>query len=265
MASLYAAGLTELLDDTGTVVYEMRVEVLEAGAATLGEFSDQHGSIGTRTLRVQVLDKETGHRFFLIPIGFSTTSWDGDNFNQTLFPDLYYFSFQASGTPLDTRIVSFCTTAYEKPTTATCFLGHGQQEWDDHVQKWSTFYYNSVVADGNTAGRRVWSSGGANVGGKVGGYAGGKIGGKVGGVVGGDVGGAVGGVVGGAVAGPVGAAVGEEVGHWAGQKVGRSLGRHYGKEIGHDAGTAVGGRIGPSDSPSYGHNGFGGEHGGGGY
>ena len=68
-SSPYTAGLTEMKDAAGKVKYEMRTEVLEAGAATLGEFTNQHGQVGTRTLRLQITEKESGDRFFLIPIG----------------------------------------------------------------------------------------------------------------------------------------------------------------------------------------------------
>ena len=69
------------------------------------------------------------------------------------------------------RTLSFCSTATDKPTTATCFLGHGQQEWDEHVQKWSNFYYESMLAEGKHYHheRRMWA-------GAAGGYVGGKAG-----------------------------------------------------------------------------------------
>ena len=43
---VYTAGLTEMKDADGKVQYEMRTEVLAAGAATLGEYSDRHGQVG---------------------------------------------------------------------------------------------------------------------------------------------------------------------------------------------------------------------------
>lgn len=239
-SSPYAAGLTEMKDASGNVKYEMRTEVLEAGAATLGEFTNQHGQVGTRTLRLQITEKESGDRFFLIPIGLSMTSFDKDEHNQTLYPDLFYFSFHKKGTSMKKRTLSFCSTAIDKPTTATCFLGHGQQEWDEHVQKWSNFYYESMLAEGKHYHheRRMWA-------GAVGGYVGGKAGGYAGGKIGGVVGGYAGEAAGAAIAGPVGAIVGEEIGHWAGEKIGSKIGSHYGSEVG----TAIG-----NDAGNYAEN-----------
>ena len=155
---------------------------------------------------------------------------------------MYYFSYQKAGTSLDQKILSFCTTANDKPSTATCFLGHGQKEWDEHVQKWSKMYYENMLAEGThshlQSDRKLYDWGDA--GSDAGGYVGGKVGGKVGGVIGGTVGGYVGGAIGGAVAGPVGGAIGEEVGHWAGAKVGSELGSKYGSEAGSNVGQSLG-------------------------
>jgi hypothetical protein len=266
----YAAGISHMMNGHGDVTHEIRLEVLESGAASLGEYADQYGQVGTRTIRVQVVDKSTNDRFYLIPIGLSLTSFDSDEHNQTLWPDLFYFSYLHHGQHQSKRIVTFCSTAAFTNGSAHCFLGKGQKEWEE-VIKFSTAYVSNMIASAQDDERRrlhwwnskssasaapvqhtKWHAPAQKVGGdegaKLGKYEGSKIGGKVGGEIGGKIGGAVGeaagGVVGGAVAGPVGASVGGEIGHWAGEKIGTKVGTDVGEKYGGEAGSAVGRKIG---------------------
>ena len=271
----YAAGVTHMMDEKGAVTHEMRLEVLESGAASLGEYSDNHGQVGSRTLRIMVDNKMSNDRFYLVPIGLSMTSFDGDDFNQTLWPDLFYFSYLHHEAKAEERVVTFCSTATFNNGSAHCFLGKGQKEWDHSVLPWAKAYLEGMVAAADSSSkedgaRRLhwWNSKssasaapvqhtkwhkpaekiggdvGAKIGNKEGSKMGGKIGGEIGGKVGGEVGEVAGTAVGGAVAGPVGAAVGGEVGHWAGKKIGKKVGEKVGKKYGGEAGTAVGRKIG---------------------
>ena len=262
----YAAGVTHMMNEAGEITHEMRLEVLEGGAATLGEFADENGQVGTKSLRVSVLIKKTMDRFYLIPIGLSMTP------NQTLWPDLFYFSFHKHGTLLSKRVVSFCSTAAYTNTSVQCFLGKGQTEWETSVAPWAVAYMEGMQASANenAQSRRLhwwnskssasaaptrhtkWHKPAEEAGAKAGGWAGNKEGSKIGGKIGGEIGGKIGGEVGevagtaagGAVAGPVGAAVGGEVGHWAGKKIGTKIGTKIGSKVGGEVGTKVGTKIG---------------------
>lgn len=252
----YAAGVTHMINAAGETTHEMRLEVLEGGAATLGEFADKNGQVGTKSVRLTVVDKKTMDRFYIIPIGVSMTP------NQTLWPDLFYFSFQKNGTALEERVVSFCSTAAFTDASVQCFLGKGQTEWEHTVAPWATAYVESMNHQALLDSRRLrwWnhkSSASAAPAqhtkwhaplARGGAYAGGKLGGKVGGEIGGKVGGAVGEVagegLGGFLAGPVGAAIGGEIGHWAGEKLGTYEGEKIGTAVGRKLGSAAGGWVG---------------------
>lgn len=245
------AGATHIYDKDGKLTHRQHIEVLQGGAATLGEFADRWGQVGPHTMRFCVHNEITGDKFYLVPIGLSM-AWLNPDHNQTITPDLFFFSFQAAGSELKDRVTSFCTTAaHPSIDLGKCFLGRGQEEWDNHVLPWAGAYAQAAGMFDDKAGRRLlWGSRSTDerVGGAVGGYVGGKVGGAIGEKVGGSAGAwageAAGGAIGGAVAGPPGAVIGAEVGEWAGEKAGsyagEKIGEHYGDDIGSDLGSDAG-------------------------
>jgi hypothetical protein len=262
----YHLGRTDVYNHAGTKTHETYFEILEAGQATIGEYTDRHGRVGQRTMRLQVKHISSGDRFFLVPLGLSMA------FNQTtLRPDLFYFSYHKAGTALSARVATFCSVASSK-NFGTCYLGHGQKQWDEVVLEWSTRYLKAVgylVDDDVEAannGRRLMQAN-ENTGGKVGGVIGDAVGDTVGEDVGDTVGSWAGGAIGGAVAGPVGAAVGAEIGGWLGGKVGGEIGGDVGEDVGSTIGSDVeNAATGDSGSSNWGGSSGGSAYtGGGGY
>ena len=205
----YHAGVDRLTDpDTGETLYDSYLEVLEGGAATMGEYADRYGQVQDNVMRTQVKIKygeKKGDRFYLVPMGMSMAFLDSAH-NQTRRPDFFYFSYQKKGTKLEDRIVTFCLDATfrndvnedgkddddgKDQERIQCFNGKGEEEWKE-VEKWTeTYLYASdpemrnsrpipssykAASPKRDRRRQLWGEvSGRNIGEKVGSNVGGKM------------------------------------------------------------------------------------------
>ena len=258
----YHSGVTMILSpEDQSILYEDHLEVLEGGYATLGEYADKNGQVGDRVLRTQVKimsGNRSGDRFFLVPLGFSMTGYDNDNYTIARRPELFYFSYIPNGTAIEDRLVSICMEAnfkadlnnddvIEDTIESHCFLGHGDEHWGE-VQKYANAWFTADMADGggfvdtpfgsvvyedeitDDVGNEVVDGTGTRR--NLLGYSTyRKAGALVGKELGSRAGGAGGAVVGGACCGPIGAVVGRKVGAWAGGKAGAKAGSYVGGKV----------------------------------
>ena len=263
----YHSGVTMILSpEDQSILYEDHLEILEGGYATLGEYADKNGQVGDRVLRTQVKIMSgirKGDRFFLVPLGFSMTGYDDDNYTMARRPELFYFSYIPTGVAIEDRLVSICMEAnfkadlndgdaLEATKESHCFLGHGDEYWGE-VQKYANAWFTADMADGggfvdtpldvvyedditDDVGNDV-VDGGTGEGTrrrnlKIGFRGWKKSGAVVGKKVGEKQGGSAGAAAGGACCGPVGAAIGRKVGAWVGGKIGKKAGSYIGGKLG---------------------------------
>jgi len=272
--NVVAAGANILVDDSGTSIYEIHLQVVNG--STFGEFTNGAGVVGSRTLQLTFLDVETGHEAVVVPMSLSFAH------GATLVPNLYFFSYRSKP-----GAVTKCTFVSTVAGTYTLQDETLRKYWDALMVPALDAYAKAWMEDHppeEVSRRRLSFDSWA--GGKVGGYLGGSMGAAAGSMAGsiadgadpsstvgwgvagyaasqlggstasnalhavhdianGDnVGEAVGDVAGGAIGASVGASVGGAVVGAAGGALGAAVGGPLGACVGEEAGSWLGSEAG---------------------
>ena len=252
-SSAAAAGVTKMLGEDGSVLYEIHHEI--TADLPWAEYAQMDGFVSKHSFRMRIKQMSTGDQATLTPFGLSAKSIVTKN--ASLLPTFFHFAHKASGRRH--HVSAFVRASAGRYN----FHQHeGEQEWGQFMDPFLTQYWKTFVdeygltptlADGS---RRALGQLRQAVGamaddaiqwgeGKVSDWAGdegGELGRSIGADVGEKLGGYVGEAAGSAVGGPAGAVVGREIGAHVGDELGGYLGNEAGSA--YSAAAAEGGTRG---------------------